>query len=221
MKVNVNWLYEIKKTKRTVSCQSELLQVSDALDLYEELEGNSKVKSIEVIDGDGYKLMKKDLKKYISTIDEEPHNIEAYFDGGYDETKNLGSAGVVIYYEKAKKRYRIRENELIPYIDSNNEAEYAAFWNMLTAIDGLGVRSISVTFKGDSLVVLKQLEGEWSCHDQQLNNWLDRIEAKMKELKIKPIFEPITRKENKEADKLASQALNDIKIKSVVELNKE
>jgi ribonuclease HI len=218
MKVTIHWAFEVKRTKKTVSFQSELLNVEDALSLYEELEANAKTKSLEVIDEDGYQLLKKELKKYIESVEDEPQQIEAYFDGGFDQAKNIGSAGIVVYYTKGHKEFRLRENELIPYIDSNNEAEYAAFWNMLSALEELGVHSMPVTFKGDSLVVLKQLEGEWSCHDPQLNSWLDRIEAKMKDLKIRPTYISIDRNQNKEADKLATQALNDIKVKSVSEI---
>jgi ribonuclease HI len=218
MKVTIHWAFAVKRTKKTVSFQSELLNVEDALSLYEELEANAKTKSLEVIDEDGYQLLKKELKKYIESVEDEPQHIEAYFDGGFDQVKNIGSAGIVVYYTKGHKNLRLRENELVPYIDSNNEAEYAAFWNMLSALEELGVHSMTVTFKGDSLVVLKQLEGEWSCHDPQLNSWLDRIEAKMKDLKIRPTYVPIDRNQNKEADKLATQALNDIKVKSVSEI---
>jgi ribonuclease HI len=218
MRVLVKWQYVIKKSKKAISFQSEFLGAEDALFLIEELEANAKTKSLEVIDEDGYNVMKKELKKYLEVLEDEPDNIVAYFDGGFDQAKNIGSAGIVIYYDKGNKHFRIRENELIPYIESNNESEYAAFWNMLTAIEELGVIGKRVTFKGDSLVVLKQLEGEWSCHDPQLNSWLDRIEAKMKELRIKPIYEAVERNQNKEADKLATQALNDVKVKSVVEI---
>ena len=40
-----------------------------------------------------------------------------------------------------------------------------------------------------------------------LNSWLDRIEEKIKSLGIVPKYTAISRNDNKEADKLASQAL--------------
>jgi ribonuclease HI len=218
MKVYINWLYEIKKTKKKVSFQSEMMSPLDALLLYEELEANTRTKSLEITDENGSTLMKKELKKYIESVVDEPHDIEAYFDGGFDTTNNVSSAGIVIYYKKGTKKYRLRENEVVPYIESNNEAEYAAFWIMLSALEELGVKSMSVTFKGDSLVVINQLKGEWSCHDETLNKWLDRIEEKIKNLRIKPNYQSINRNENKEADKLATQALNDIKVKSIIEI---
>ncbi|WP_233144091.1 reverse transcriptase-like protein [Lottiidibacillus patelloidae] len=214
----VNWQYQMKRTKKTISFQSETMSPAEALFLYEDLEANARTQSLEIIDEDGFKIMKKELKKYLDSIVDEPHDIIAYFDGGFDTSQNIGSAGIVIYYKKGTKKYRLRENEIIPYIDSNNEAEYAAFWSMISALEELGVNSIPVTFKGDSLVVLKQLEGEWSCHDETLSKWLDRIEDKIKVLKIRPNYQPINRNENKEADKLATQALNDIKVKSVIEI---
>jgi ribonuclease HI len=196
------------------------MDAREGLAIIEEIEGNARTISLTVVDEDGYNISKKELVKYLKSVENEPQISEAYFDGGFDDSKETGSAGVVIYYQKGAKKYRVRKNEVVPYISSNNEAEYAAFWVLLSAIEELGVTHSTVHFKGDSMVVLKQLEGEWSCHDELLNKWLDRIEGKIAELKIKPIFTPISRNENKEADQLASQALKDTKIKSVIEIEK-
>ncbi len=64
-----------------------------------------------------------------------------------------------------------------------------------------------VTFRGDSQVVLNQLGGEWPVFEERENRWIDRIEAKLAELGLKPHYESIGRAENKEADMLATQAL--------------
>jgi ribonuclease HI len=92
-------------------------------------------------------------------------------------------------------------------MDTNNEAEYAAFYYALNILEDLGVHHLSCEFKGDSQVVLKQLEGEWPCYEDALNSWLDRIEGKIKALGLIPKYTSISRKDNKEADKLATQAL--------------
>lgn len=80
--------------------------------------------------------------------------------------------------------------------ESNNEAEYAAFHEAVRQMDELGIHHQSCVFKGDSLVVLNQLSGEWPCMEENLNKWLDRIEAKLDKLKIIPVCKPISRKEN-------------------------
>lgn len=92
-------------------------------------------------------------------------------------------------------------------MDNNNEAEYAAIYYTLNLLEEMGAHHMTCEFKGDSQVVLKQLEGEWPCYEENLNRWLDRIEEKIKKLGILPRYKSIPRNENKEADKLASQAL--------------
>ena len=103
-------------------------------------------------------------------------------------------------------------------MESNNEAEYAAFWLLLQELEALGVHHIEVTFKGDSQVVLNQLSGDWPVYEDEFIRWIDRIEDKMKKLGIKPIYEPISRKLNKECDQLALQALNGVDIDSRLEM---
>ena len=106
-------------------------------------------------------------------------------------------------------------------LSSNNEAEYAALAFLLTELEFLGVQHQSVTIKGDSLVVLNQLGGEWPCYEEELQRWLDKIEAKIKLLGIKPTFVSVSRKENKEADQLATKALQQIKIDSLLKIDSQ
>lgn len=80
------------------------------------------------------------------------------------------------------------------------------------------VKGVTCEVKGDSQVVLKQLEGEWPCYEEDLNNWLDRIEAKIKTLRLSMVYTSISRNDNKEADKLATQALEGKRIYSKMQL---
>lgn len=81
----------------------------------------------------------------------------------------------------------------------------------------LGVGQTEVKCFGDSLVVINQMRGDWASYDQELNDWADRIDLGFDTLQINPIYKMINRNDNKEADKLASQALQDISISSVIE----
>jgi ribonuclease HI len=92
-------------------------------------------------------------------------------------------------------------------IVSNSEAEYAALYNAVGMLEQLDIRHSPCTIKGDAQGALRQLAGEWPCYEAHLNSWLDKIELKIKELHLKPSLEVITREQNKEADKLARQAL--------------
>ncbi|MFK4997802.1 reverse transcriptase-like protein [Bacillus sp. N9] len=119
-----------------------------------------------------------------------------------------------MYYEKGDETYRFRFNAKLDELESNNEAEYAALYNGLLLLEEIGIHHMPCVIRGDSQGVLMQLAGEWPCYEPALNRWLDRMEAKIKKLGMKPSYEIISRKENKEADKLASQALLNIIVQS-------
>ena len=137
---------------------------------------------------------------------------------GIVKLRDLSGLGVAIYYEQNQTYWRIRKNAVLQQLESNNEAEYAAFYEALMELENLGVHHQSCVFKGDSLVVLNQLSGEWPCYEEPLNRWIDRIEDKLKKLHLRPVYEPISRKDNQEADRLASQALNGEEISSKLQL---
>ena len=141
-----------------------------------------------------------------------------YFDGGFYPDTHQAGLGVVIYFRQGKKKYRLRANELIDEMETNNEAEYAALHYAINLMEEIGVHQVPCDIKGDSQVVLKQLEGEWPCYEENLNRWLDRIEEKMETLGLKPRYQSIPRNENKEADKLATQALKGKSIYSKMQI---
>ena len=173
----------------------------------EDIEKSGKVSELHFYDEMGQEWNLKEMKKLVTEVEEEPHEVMVYFDGGFNKQTLQAGLGIVIYYKQGKKKYRLRVNELIHQMDTNNEAEYAAFHYALNVLEELGVSQVPCDFKGDSQVVLKQLAGEWPCYEENLNRWLDRIEDKIKKMGLKPRYHPIPRNENKEADKLATQAL--------------
>ena len=162
---------------------------------------------------------KKEVTKLLTQVDTEPQNVTVYFDGGFRKNEGLSGLGIAIYFEQIKKQWRIRKNSVLEQLESNNEAEYAAFYEALKQLEELGVHHQRCVFKGDSLVVLNQLSGEWPCYEQPLNRWIDQIEEKLEKLSLHPIYEQISRKANQEADHLASQALSGEEIFSKLELN--
>ncbi|MDP4171454.1 MAG: reverse transcriptase-like protein [Bacillota bacterium] len=206
MKYKLEWKYKVKG-KEKVLFTSDMLNGEMALQTGEELEKSGKASDLYFYDelGTGWTL--KEMKRLLTEIEEDPHDLVVYFDGGFQIETNKAGLGAVIFFRQGKKKYRIRANELFDEMDTNNEAEYAAFYFAVTILEEIGVRHMPCEFKGDSQVVIKQLEGEWPCYEDQLNRWLDRIENKLKELGIEPRYEALSRNDNKEADKLASQAL--------------
>lgn len=206
MKYRLEWMYKIKSNEK-VQCTSEWVSGEFAVQFAEELENTGKVTDLYFYDEQGTSWILKEMKKLLAEVEEDPHEITVFFDGGFQKETNQAGLGAVIFFKQGKKKYRIRANERFDEMESNNEAEYAAFYFALNILEDLGVHHLTCEFKGDSQGVLKQLEGEWPCYEETLNRWLDRIEEKMKTLGMQPKFTVIPRKENKEADKLATQAL--------------
>lgn len=206
MKYRLEWMYKLKSSEK-VQFSSEWVQDETAIQIGEELEMTGKVTDLFFYDEKGTSWILKEMKKLLTEIEEDPHDITVYFDGGFQKETHQAGLGAVIFFKQGKKKYRIRANERFDEMETNNEAEYAAFYYALTILEDLGVHHLSCEFKGDSQVVLKQLEGEWPCYEETLNKWLDRIEEKITALGLKPKYTAIARKDNKEADKLATQAL--------------
>jgi ribonuclease HI len=206
MKYKLEWNYKVKGNEK-IQFTSEWVSGDLAIQAGEELEKSGKVSDLYFYDEIGTSWILKEMKKLLTEIEEDPNEITVFFDGGFQKETNHAGLGVVVFFKQGKKKYRIRANERIEEMETNNEAEYAAFYYALNILEELGVHHLPCEFKGDSQVVLKQLEGEWPCYEEVLNNWLDRIEEKIKALAITPKYTAIPRNDNKEADKLATQAL--------------
>lgn len=217
MKFQLEWKYKLK-SKEMILFISDLLDGDLAIKAGEEIEKSGKAAELVFYDELGSSWTMKEMKKLTAQIEEEPHDVVVYFDGGFHKELNQAGLGAVIYYKQGKKKYRIRANQLFDEMETNNEAEYAALYFTLTILEELGVHHLPCQFIGDSQGVLKQLEGEWPCYEDVLNKWLDRIENKLKELGLEPRYTVVSRKENKEADKLASQALEGKMINSKMQI---
>ncbi|MGM0845439.1 MAG: reverse transcriptase-like protein [Bacillota bacterium] len=213
MKMKVIWTYSGKIPEK-ITFESAWMNRRYVDYLIEDLMRTGRAKDITIRDEMENEWNRKEFLKLNEELEQEPENITVYFDGGFDKENALAGLGMVIYYKKGGEDLRIRKNEKLLHLQNNNEAEYAALYSAMLLLEELGVHRVPCIIKGDSQVVLKQLEGDWPCYEESLNNWLDRIEAKIKSLGIKPVYEAIGRKQNKEADNLANQALEDIFIHS-------
>ncbi|WP_210365028.1 reverse transcriptase-like protein [Bacillus sp. REN3] len=217
MKYRLEWEFKAK-TMGKIMFTSDFLEGETALQAAEELEKTGKAGEITFIDEIGTIWNVKEMKKLLAEVEEEPHDLRVYFDGGFQKETYKAGLGIVVYYKQGKKKYRLRTNHVFDELETNNEAEYAALYYSLTILEELGVRNMSCEFIGDSQGVLKQLEGEWPCYEDTLNRWLDRIENKIKELGLYPKYSSVSRNENKEADKLAAQALQGKMINSKMQI---
>ena len=217
MKVRIELTYKTSKGTET-TFSSEEMRAGKALLIAEDFEKTGRSKNIYFIDSYESTWTLKELKKYMEGIQTEAHNVTVYFDGGFDLKTKRSGLGCVIYYDKNGKSFRLRKNATVEELDTNNEAEYAALHLGLQELKLLDVHRLPVTFVGDSMVVINQLNDEWPCYEAELSKWMDRIEKDMKLLGITPEYELVSRKKNREADQLASQALKDIEIMSTKEM---
>ncbi|MEN1968689.1 ribonuclease H family protein [Lentibacillus sp. N15] len=217
MNVRLEVTYQTPKGMTTRFISDEL-QARNAIMLAEDLEKTGRTKNLMFIDRSDYTWSLKELKKYMEEIQTEAHNVTVYFDGGFElETKKSG-LGCVIYYDKNGRSYRLRKNAAAMEFNSNNEAEYAALALGVQELTLLDVHHLPVTFIGDSNVVINQMTDEWPCYEPELVKWIDRIESQLEIMGITPEYELVSRKRNREADQLASQALKGVEITSTIEL---
>jgi ribonuclease HI len=217
MKIRIEILYRTSNGTETIFLSDEM-NPEKALLIAEDLERTGRVKNMIFYDNHDTTWMLKELRKYVQSVEDEPHNIVVFFDGGFDVgTKNSG-LGCVIYYEQGGKQLRVRKNALVEELNTNGEAEYAALHLAVSELEFMGVHHIPVTFSGDSQGVIKQMNDEWPCYEEELLRWIERIESKVEELGITPEYKLVPRKRNREADHLATQALNGVEIFSNSEI---
>ncbi|MGV3464422.1 MAG: reverse transcriptase-like protein [Heyndrickxia sp.] len=218
MKVKIKWVYRGAKTAELIFESDWISQ--DVLDRsLDDIYSTGRVKDLTIIDEMGTEWTKKEYLKLKEKVKDEPSNCTIYFDGGFDRQSGTAGIGMVLYYQLGTEKYRYRQNAKIDAIQTNNEAEYIALHNAITLLEEIGAHHIPCIIKGDSQGVLKQLSGEWPCFEKILNDWLDRIEEKIELLGLKTTYMPISRKENKEADQLASQALEGKTISSHLKIS--
>ncbi|KZE45547.1 reverse transcriptase-like protein [Rossellomorea marisflavi] len=213
MDMRIRFTYKTK-TKSSVWFESSPFPRKETLIHVDDLMKTGRVLDLEIIDEMGSSWTRKEFIKLNEELEKEPENIRLYFDGGFDKESSMTGIGIVIYYEKGGEAFRIRRNDLLDSLENNNEAEYAALHYALSILQELGVKNQPCDIYGDSQVVLNQLGGEWPCYEAGLAKWLERTEALIKKSRLKTSLHVIGRKDNKEADKLANQALEGTRVES-------
>lgn len=220
MKLTLTVKFVIERGK-TATLSSEFLPITDAKALYSQMKKQSHIASIQLEDEYGVTWTEKELHVYLDKLQEEPHDVTVLFDGGFDVSTKKAGVGVVIYYSLQQKRYRKRVNALLDYLEDNNEAEYAALYFAIQQMDEIGIHHQDIVIQGDSMQVIHQMNDEWPVIGDVYQNWCDRIERAIEQLGLKPIYELLPRGQNKQADKLATQALEGNSINAVIQLEGE
>lgn len=209
MKYKMEVDYETVKGLETTFF-SEQMTPEKIILLAEDFEKTGRVKNLTIMDLYDTSWTLKELKKHTAEVKANPHACTVYFDGGYDKKKKVAGLGCVVYYKQGDALYRIRRNALIKELTSNNEAEYAALHYGLRIVEELDLTHQEITCIGDSMVVTHQLSGDWACYEEELISWMDRIEKLIDQRDLQAKYEHIPRTKNKEADQLATQALQGI-----------
>lgn len=220
MKLTLTVKFVIERGK-TATLSSEFLPIIDAKALYSQMKKQSHIASIQLEDEYGVTWTEKELHVYLDKLQEEPHDVTVLFDGGFDVSTKKAGVGVVIYYSLQQKRYRKRVNTLLDYLEDNNEAEYAALYFAIQQMDEIGIHHQDIVIQGDSMQVIHQMNDEWPVIGDVYQNWCDRIERAIEQLGLKPIYELLPRSQNKQADKLATKALEGNSIDAVIQLEGE
>lgn len=219
MKLKLIWKYQTKK-KYKITLETDLLPVKEALLLAEDFESTGRTQEIIFVDEYETTWMRKQVLKYLKELEEEPHDIQIYFDGGFDIETSVTGIGVCVYFSQNGKKYRKRFNEKLVGLSTNNEAEFAALENSLLILEELNIKGQTIEINGDAQVVLNQLSGDWPCFEEQHEKFINRIERICKENKLTLMYNLIKRNDNKEAHNLATQALKGNKIESIIEVTK-
>ncbi|SIS88955.1 reverse transcriptase-like protein [Salimicrobium salexigens] len=215
MQLTISYLYKVPKGP-VITCFTEEMNIETALELEADLQKMGRVREIVFQNNNGERFLRKELKAFIEKIQTEPHDVYVYFDGGYEIEYGRAGLGCAIYYEKSGERYRVRKNALVDELTSSNEAEYAALHLAVQELAMLGIRYQPICIKGDSRLVINQMKEEWECYDPVFLTWADRIDARLAESGLEATYLHVPRKENSEADRLATQALDGVQIESQI-----
>ena len=213
MDVSIHWTYGVKG--RTLPLYSEPLPAKEALQWADDMEKTGRVQTILFVDRYDSYWTKKQLQKYCQEIETEPSAIRIYVDGGFQREKRIAGIGVVIYYEQHGRAFRLRMNKQLTALQSNNEAEFAALLEACKQLEQLGAKQQDIHIYSDAQVVMHEMSGEWGIDAG--NEWATKIEALLQRLHLRPMYEHIPRQQNKEAHRLATQALDGIFIHATKE----
>lgn len=217
MKLKIEWTYKTPRNL-TTTFVSDFMPIGQVMLLLEDMERTGRMKNYTLIDEHDSTWLLKEVKKYLKELEEEPHDVTLFFDGGFLRESKESGLGFAIYYSENGKKKRLRKNALVNYLTSNNEAEYAALHLAIQELEYLGVHHQSIIVKGDSQGVINQMKGEWPLYEENLTAWANKIDALLERLGLNVHYVHVPRQQNGEADQLASQALNGIVYDGTIEL---
>ena len=124
------------------------------------------------------------------------------FDGCSKANPGISGAGAVIYKFNKEISTQIK---FVGNNATNNAAEYTGLIIGLKEAINLGIKVLTV--EGDSMLVIKQMKGEYKVKSSNLVNLYNEAKSLEKEFDI-VIFKHIYRENNKRADELSNLAIS-------------
>jgi len=149
------------------------------------------------------KIDKLFIKKDSSTKIYPEFDYILKFDGCSKGNPGLAGAGAVLYYHDKEiwaDMFFVGEKF------TNNHAEYAGLILGLQEAKQLGIKILKV--EGDSQLVINQMKGTYRCQSKNLLDLYDRAKDLASEFE-KIEYYHIYRKDNKRADQLSNDAVNE------------
>ncbi|MCO5591789.1 hypothetical protein L7F22_045781 [Adiantum nelumboides] len=126
-----------------------------------------------------------------------------FFDGAFRRATRKARGGLVLVNPEGE--VVMKEQVTLDGSTSNNEAEYDISISGLKICLAQKIRRLMV--KGDALLIVKQILGIWACKNERLKTKVTSIRKLFSQFEEVQLYH-IPRKENKDADLLAQQAIS-------------
>ena len=142
------------------------------------------------------------------------HRLIVYFDGASrNNPRGPAGCGWVIYNmdDDGADDYEVaRGQKYLGYEISNNQAEYEGLEDALTYIIENGISCYGLYVRGDSEIVLNQLNGIYQVRSNNIIDYYYAVVNKVSEVdKTFVKYTHVNRSRNYEADELANDAINE------------
>jgi len=132
---------------------------------------------------------------------EDPIFYTLFFDGCSKGNPGRAGAGAVLY----KNQVEVYADSLfVGEKETNNVAEYNGLLLGLREAVSRGVKKLAV--KGDSLLIIKQLNGEYKVNSPAMKPLYEEAKA-LSSFFVRVTFEHVYRTDNKRADALANMGI--------------
>jgi ribonuclease HI len=137
--------------------------------------------------------------------DRKVEELLLYCDGGSRGNPGPSAIGAVVFDPATDPPTLVAEVSECIGVTTNNVAEYRALIAGLEAVAHLRARVVHV--RADSLLVIKQLRGEWRVKHANIKPLHAEARALLAEYEVVDL-QHVPREENTEADALVNQALD-------------